>query len=406
MAQILIVEDEIDVRHSLMDLLSVEGFEAIAVADGIEALSCLEQVQPDLILCDIELPRMDGYRVLTELRRNPSTATLPIIFLTGRSRWTQVRYGMEQGADDYLLKPFSPNDLLRAIAAQLRKKTATTHAVNCQVDALRGQISRILPHELKTPLTTILSSAEFLIHDHHQLPATTLDEMLGLILQSGQRLHRLTENMLLYASLLLGTVETAKRDIMDGVSYGRIGPALTRIAHEVAQRYLRLGDLHLQIGDRTVVMGEQYFTKIAEEIIDNAFKFSKPGQRVEVKLQIQDQSCLLEVSDRGCGMTSKQLAQAGAYVQFERQRHEQQGSGLGLAIVHHLVQLQQGRICIHSSPASLTCVQVSLPMVDPWVESYPAVVAKKASNSINCSGSNLVCMGQNLGPPIEQNSVY
>jgi EAL domain-containing protein (putative c-di-GMP-specific phosphodiesterase class I)/FixJ family two-component response regulator len=121
MIKILVIEDEEAVRENLLDLLEAEDFITIAAANGKVGLNLALSEFPDLILCDMMMPEMDGYGVLTALRKDPLTATIPFIFLTAKSAKTDFRQGMDMGADDYLTKPFTRAELLSAIMNRLER---------------------------------------------------------------------------------------------------------------------------------------------------------------------------------------------------------------------------------------------------------------------------------------------
>ncbi|TAF05723.1 MAG: EAL domain-containing protein [Nostocales cyanobacterium] len=121
MPKILIIEDEESVRENLLDLLVAEEFETVAAADGKIGLNLAISEVPDLILCDMMMPELDGYGVLKALRQQPLTATIPFIFLTAKSAKSDIRQGMDMGADDYLTKPFTRSELLSAIMNKLEK---------------------------------------------------------------------------------------------------------------------------------------------------------------------------------------------------------------------------------------------------------------------------------------------
>jgi DNA-binding response OmpR family regulator len=116
MSRVLIIDDSEDMRSVLAEILSAEGYEASAVADGATGLAEAATVRPDLILCDIMMPGLSGYDVLRALRREPQTAVIPVIFLTGVGGSEAQRAGMNLGADDYLVKPVSRDVLLETVA--------------------------------------------------------------------------------------------------------------------------------------------------------------------------------------------------------------------------------------------------------------------------------------------------
>lgn len=119
MTKILVIEDEATVRENILELLDAEGFDAIAAENGRIGLFVAQQELPDLILCDVRMPELDGYGVLTALRAQPATAKIPFMFLTAKAAKTDLSQGMELGANAYITKPFTLVELLDAIAAQI-----------------------------------------------------------------------------------------------------------------------------------------------------------------------------------------------------------------------------------------------------------------------------------------------
>jgi len=119
--KILIIEDEEDIRQTLQDLLEIHGHTLLAAAEGREGLKLAEE-RPDLILCDINMPGMNGYEVVAAIQQLPHCRDIPFIFLTAMADRAAQRRGMELGADDYLTKPCSERELLEAIAARVRRQ--------------------------------------------------------------------------------------------------------------------------------------------------------------------------------------------------------------------------------------------------------------------------------------------
>ena len=123
--KILVIEDEPEMRRNLLMVLRLEKFQPLGAENGALGLELAKKEKPDLILCDVMMPELDGYGVLNTLRENPETATIPFIFLTARGDKTDQRSGMNLGADDYLTKPVAKDDLLSAIRARLRRAEQT-----------------------------------------------------------------------------------------------------------------------------------------------------------------------------------------------------------------------------------------------------------------------------------------
>lgn len=122
MTKILVIEDEKSVRENILELLESEDFDTLSAANGKVGLQLAGLEIPDLILCDMMMPELDGYGVLTSLRTEAATATIPFIFLTAKSSRSDFRQGMDMGADDYLTKPFTRTELLSAIESRLEKQ--------------------------------------------------------------------------------------------------------------------------------------------------------------------------------------------------------------------------------------------------------------------------------------------
>ena len=124
MKKILIIEDSAQTRNLFLEWLKAEGFDTIGAENGLVGVQQAQEKLPDLIICDMMMPELDGYGVLNTLRQDPVTAIIPFIFVTTRATWTDLRKAMELGADDYLTKPCTLKELLAAVAARLEKQSA------------------------------------------------------------------------------------------------------------------------------------------------------------------------------------------------------------------------------------------------------------------------------------------
>ena len=122
MTKILVIEDELFVRENIVELLEAEDFEVFSTENGILGILWAQDNRPDLVICDVMMPEINGYDVLAEMRQLPTTALIPFIFLTAMADKRDIRHGMELGADDYLTKPFNRTELLNAINARLAKQ--------------------------------------------------------------------------------------------------------------------------------------------------------------------------------------------------------------------------------------------------------------------------------------------
>ncbi|HEY9821110.1 MAG TPA: EAL domain-containing protein [Candidatus Sericytochromatia bacterium] len=152
MYKILVIEDERSIRINLLKLLSAEGFQTIGAENGSNGLQLARVQQPDLIICDILMPDLDGYEVLKGLQENPVTAIIPFIFLTAKAERSDWRRGMKLGADDYLTKPFTRAELLEAIATRLHKQKSLTQQHTVQLRQAQAQLDYLLHYNHLTHL--------------------------------------------------------------------------------------------------------------------------------------------------------------------------------------------------------------------------------------------------------------
>lgn len=361
MAQkILIIEDEPLVRENILDLLQAENFEAIGAENGRIGIKMAQQHLPDLIICDVMMPEVNGYEVLQTLQQDETTATLPFIFLSAKSDRIDLRQGMVKGANDYLTKPCTPAELMEAITTQLKKQTLARSQTQQQLDNLRHSISLSLPHELLTPLNAVLGFAELLIDDPAALPAEEVAVIAKDIYDAGERLRHLVENFILYARLELIAADSAQRQMLLQSYLETADVLIMEVALLQAQQASRVSDLHLDVAEATLQISEAGLQKAVAEVVNNAFKFSQPGTPVKLQGQVEGDRYRLSVSDHGRGMNAAQIASVGAYLQFERQFYEQQGSGLGLSLARHLAELHGGELTIESIPDQQTMVHLSL----------------------------------------------
>lgn len=360
--KILVIEDQDSIRTNILELLDAEGYEVMGAENGRVGVQLAREFLPEVIVSDIIMPELDGYGVLLELRQDPVTATIPLIFLTAKADKSDLRQGMNLGADDYLVKPFTQRELLDAISARLVKHGQVSAHFEQKLDELRNSITTSLPHEFLTPLTVILSASEILTLHWDKLTAAEIPVFAERINTSARRLLRLIRNFLLYSQLEVAAVDSTKAEVLRGVRTSDVRTVIADVSVRLARQVDRAGDLQLELHDATVRIEPAHLSKIAEELLDNAFRYSSPGSPVRVQCATEDGRVLvLSVMDRGRGMTRAQIAQVGAYMQFERKQYEQQGQGLGLTLAKRLAELYGGELEIESVPGRKTTVRVALP---------------------------------------------
>ncbi|HTX20413.1 MAG TPA: hybrid sensor histidine kinase/response regulator [Candidatus Aquilonibacter sp.] len=365
MKKILVIDDEEWLREMIQLALRQRGFEVIEAANGADGIEKARKELPDLILCDINMGKVDGYLTLASLHTEAPTAAIPFILMTGLADNASMRHGMELGADDYLPKPFTTEALYAAVDARLKKAQTLRDEAERKLAHLRDNISLMMPHEMRTPLNGILSNAELLATSATTLKPGEIAEMGQEIFKSSQRLERLIENFLIYAQLELIAADPKNVNALRIGKTEQPAPLIQKIAAAQAAQAGRPGDLTVEAADVSVPMSEEYCSKIVNELVQNAFKFSDAGSPVRVVLTSVFNGVELSVSDHGRGFSTEQVRHIGAYVQFDRKMQDQQGLGLGLIIAKRLAELHGGALSIEGQKGSNTIVTVKLPKTKP-----------------------------------------
>ncbi|MEX1276354.1 MAG: hybrid sensor histidine kinase/response regulator [Bacteroidota bacterium] len=360
--KVLVIDDEVSIRETIVIILKQHSYATFGASNGVEGLELARKQLPDLIVCDVRMELVDGYQVLAAIRNDPTTASIPFILITAEQSKTGMRQGMDLGADDFLLKPFSSSELLSAVKARLQKHEALVQQAETKLEHLREQLSTALPHELRTPLNGILGYSDILRKQFSELEPIEVSQMAERIYKNGKRLNRLVENFLIYAQIEILKMDYLKIESLRKSSTTDVGRMIDILARQRAYESNRSTDLTLGLHTADVAISADYFSKIFEELFDNALRYSRKGTAVEIHTEVDRQAFHMKIRDAGRGMTAEQLHGLGAYMQFDRKMYEQQGSGLGLTVAKRLAEIHGGSLTVQSEYGTGTTTIVALPL--------------------------------------------
>lgn len=362
--KVVVIDDDDTTLETIEKILEVYDFIVFTAHGGKEGLDLVRRTQPDIILCDVRMPDVDGYTVLAELRKHTATATIPILLLSAQHELSDIRTGMQLGADDFLSKPFSVEDLLTSINARLDKHDRIIRQATQQLQQLRSNIAMVLPHEFRTPLNSIIGFGELIAAQYERLGRDEVMEMLATIVSSGYRLSALVENFIYLSRLEMLAVHPHIQKELIAEAILNCQEIIVEVAsHQVAVN----GNQHALetvLEAASVGISDGYLRKLVAELVDNACKFSLPKTHIRLKGKVQSGLYVLSIQDEGRGMSPAQISQIGAYMQFDRNIHEQQGQGLGLTIAKRITELHGGSFTIDSTPSKGTTFEVRLPLTE------------------------------------------
>ncbi|MDJ0751972.1 MAG: response regulator [Ardenticatenaceae bacterium] len=345
MAKILVIENEKALRDDIADLLELEGHDVFVSSNGKEGLEKALQETPDLIISDIMMPRMDGFEMIKGLKQNPETSTIPVLFLTAKAERSDIRKGMTLGAEDYLTKPFTTDELIRAIDTMLQKQARLRERFITPLRTIQEAITHSLPHEFHTPLSGIIASGELLTMYSDELTSSQIKDLGKSILSSGQRLHRVIEHYLLFAQLeIIESSNTRLAEVRQSVTEFPRGTVESFVEDE-GRRQKREKDLAVELKHSPPLkISREHFIYAFSELINNSFKFSAAGQEVSVTDGIENGCYALIFKDAGPGMTEEEIVNVGQHKQFRRTEYEQQGLGMGLTLAAKIARIYDGEL--------------------------------------------------------------
>lgn len=368
MATILVIEDEAFLREEISELLELEGFQAASAANGLVGVQMAKELLPDLIICDVMMPELNGHGVLTQLRQEPHTALIPFIFLTARNAAEDFRQGMKLGADDYIIKPFKRTDLLEAIAtrltkqnliSQLQQKIETLNQSNLEKDDFLNTAS----HELRNPATNILMAIQML----KKAPTKErLQRYLEVLQAESNRELELIDDLLDLQRLETESHLTKTETIVlqDWI------PAIAEPFQLRTQARQQTLQINVPPYLPAITADSSNLKRMLAELLNNACKYTAPSGRIALEVyrlpqasapSITSSSIMLVVSNEA---DIPESALPRLFDKFYRvpngDRWQQGGSGLGLTLVKKIIERLNGTIQV-TSEAGWTQFTVQFP---------------------------------------------
>lgn len=363
MPSILCIEDEVDLREEVVESLRESGYETYEASNGTEGMDIIFRMKPDLVLCDITMPKMNGFELLDTLRvKHPELANTPFVFLSALADRTDVISGKQLGADDYLIKPVDFDNLQATIKSRLGQVERMNILKERELSEVREEVMLVLPHELRTPLNHIIGFSELI-----------KEEFFGPIgnekyLEYAQEIHKAGNNLNETVKNVLELADVVSQRRKPKIEHCNIADCI----EEVFQYHSGQADrdeisLICEVFENTpMVSGDRSLVcQVLSALVSNAIKFSTSDGRVELVVgKASDPGWVqIEIRDRGFGIPSSGLEEVlKPFSQLDKGMNRRfDGLGIGLTLAKVATECMGGSFDITSVINMGTTVILVLP---------------------------------------------
>ncbi|MCU0524841.1 MAG: hybrid sensor histidine kinase/response regulator [Elainella sp. Prado103] len=377
---ILIVDDTPNNLRLLSSMLTKQGYEVRSAISGSVALMAVRTVPLDLILLDINMPKMNGYEVCQHLKADPQTCDIPVIFLSALGEPLDKVQAFQVGGVDYITKPFQVEEVLARVENHLTLRQMQIELQQAKAEALRAleqeqELNRLksefvsmISHDFRTPLTSIQGFAELLRYGGDAINAEMRDRYFDKV--NGAIDHLL---YLLDEVLLIGSIEAGKTEFQPTPT------DIEKFCRDLCET-LQLSDgshhtiaFQAECCDVIVNIDQILLRRILTNLLSNAIKYSPNHTTVEFHLVCREQAVVFAIRDWGIGIPTEN--QPNLFRTFYRCNNVGQikGTGLGLAVVKRCVDAHNGNIHLESQEGVGTQVTVTLPLPVPAVCTHETI---------------------------------
>lgn len=362
---ILIIDDEPSLLVGLSSMMRRHGYQVISASNGTEGFALAKAMQPDLIISDVMMPPPNGFELRKLINQEAELASIPFIFLTARSEGIDKIFGIRQGADDYITKPFQTEELLARIEAIFRRIEAAQAAGRDQMrkdaaqemDKLRREILQNIHHEFRTPLTNIVMPLQLAVSNKFEDPGQQI-EFIKIALSNLDRLESLVSDFIILTNIDQNQLNTFRQPLDPNLHL--LKPIKKRL-ERYKEKNLRL-EIEVNPGDEILVPRADFIHAVTH-LADNAFKFSPSDGIVHIVISATGLGGItVRVSDQGPGIPKELLEKV--FVRFyqisQGDSREFDGLGVGLTIAKSIAEANGGLVEFIPLQAGF-CVEMRIP---------------------------------------------
>jgi signal transduction histidine kinase len=340
--KILIVDDNESSRLLLTDTMKAQGYDTDFARNGLEALEKVKEFRPDLILLDVMMPVMDGFEACRRLKSVEETRYITVVMLTARGEIEDKVVGLEIGAEDYIVKPFSVVEVTARVKSFLRMRALQSRLAESEKLAALGGMVDGIAHEVRNPLTTIGGMARRLF-EHEKDPERR--RYVEMIMKSVERMEKMMARIDDYKRILAGRFERGDINEVIKKAVGEVSPL-------VGDKRISFRTELMPDPPRFPMDSGNLKIAVFNVLLNSVEAMEKEGEIRIQTLPSMENSIILKISDNGPGMDEEFVREI--FHPFHTSKIT--GAGLGLAITHRIVTDHRGTIEVESKPSKGTTV--------------------------------------------------
>jgi DNA-binding response OmpR family regulator len=376
---VLLIDDIIDNISFIEIILKKKGFDVAIASNGIEGLDFIKNTIPDLVLLDIMMPEMDGFEVCRQIKANPKTKDIPVIFLTSKNESDDIIKGFENGGHDYIIKPFNVAELVARVTTHISLKIANDNnkdyinllteknnklsVAEAELQFLKSSkdvVDNVISSDLRNYIK-VINGISSLLKDQCTIESTSfeLKETSKKLSLSTKHIHRVVDNLYVWSHI-------KKSDfVFKPISLNTLNTITALIDQYLEQIESKNLIVTLDINDDFYLKFDpDLFEIISNNLLSNALKYSYPGKTISIKSYQDGGFSYLVFKDEGIGMSNNEIEML-----FKSEIHKsvdgtngECGAGLGLLICKELIEMNDGSLLIESDKNSGSTFTVKLPI--------------------------------------------
>ena len=363
--KILVVDDVMSNVLLLKVLLTNEKFQVITANGGNKCVEMAKSEHPDLILLDVMMPDISGFDTAVILKKDPDTADIPIIFLTALNAPSDLVHGFQVGANDFLSKPFSKEELIMRVMHQISLVAAKRIIVQ-QNDELKRTIGNrdkmysVIAHDLRSPMASIRMVLNLVVNClSREVVGDEIFDLIDKANRESEETHDLLDKLLKWNKSQTGRLNVVFQDF----DLAEVVPGVVDIFVMIAET--KHIELKLDMGASPIMVraDKDMLKTVIRNFISNAIKFSNEGSSIDIFVTVQDKFAKINVRDHGVGISEDRLHNLFRAGKTTYGTNNEEGSGLGLQLCQDFAEKNGGSVCVESVQGEGSTFSVLVPLL-------------------------------------------